>query len=37
MKGVSAGEVHWASLRELPDDVVLLEDSNEASILYTVR
>ena len=37
ISGKSAGDVHWASLRELPDDVVLLEDSNEASILYTVR
>lgn len=33
----SEGEVHWASLRELPDDVVLLEDTNEPSILYTVE
>lgn len=33
----SEGEVHWTSLRELPDDVVLLEDTNEPSILYTVE
>ena len=31
------GDVHWASLRELPDDVVLLEDTNEPSILYTLK
>lgn len=33
----AGGTVHWSSLRELPDDVVLLEDCNEPSILYTVR
>ena len=37
VSGVSEGDVHWASLRELPDDVVLLEDTNEPSILYTVE
>ncbi|CBK23300.2 uncharacterized protein [Blastocystis hominis] len=33
----NGGTVQWSSLRELPDDVVLLEDCNEPSILYTVR
>ena len=37
LSGKSFGDVHWSSLRVLPDDVVLLEDSNEPSILYTVR
>lgn len=32
-----AGVVHWNSLHELPHDIVLLEDSDEPSILYTIK